>query len=115
MSLRKVYGGTPIGNESRCDTCAFARIIQGYSESEKVVICAAVEPALRVPFRVAECSSYEDKRLPDFLAMKQIAWPIRTKGACRTAGFILGAQLKKERESEQAGQKVVPAAASEDK
>src|SRR5260370_908191 len=38
MSLRKVYGGTPIGTESRCDTCTHARIIQGYAESERIII-----------------------------------------------------------------------------
>lgn len=112
--MRKVYGGTSIGKESRCDTCSFARIIQGHSETEKVVICAAVDPAIKVPFKVAECSSYEDKRLPDLREMKQISWQIRTKSAGRTAGFILGAPLKKERESEQAGQEVVPAASSKD-
>jgi hypothetical protein len=88
MSLRKVYGGTPVGNESRCDTCAHARIIQGYAESERIVFCDAMYPPTRIPFRVRECSMYEDRRLPDYAEMKEIAWEIRSKSAGRAAGFV---------------------------
>jgi hypothetical protein len=42
MGLRKVYGGTPVGSESRCDTCVQARIIQGYAESERIVFCTSL-------------------------------------------------------------------------
>jgi hypothetical protein len=88
MSLRKVYGGTPIGNESRCETCTNARIIQGYAESERIVYCDAMYPTTRIPFNVRECSMYEDKRLPDYENMKEIAWQIRTKSAGSVAGFV---------------------------
>src|SRR5713226_794239 len=88
MSLRKVYGGTPVGNESRCDTCVNARIIQGYAESERIVFCDAMYPPTRIPFRVRECSMYEDRRLPDYAEMKEIAWEIRSKSAGRAAGFV---------------------------
>jgi len=66
MSLRKVYGGTPIGSESRCDTCTHARIIQGYAESERIIICTGMYDPIRVPFKVMQCTDYEDRRLPDF-------------------------------------------------
>lgn len=89
MSLRKVYGGTPVGSESRCDTCASARIIQGYAESERIVFCDAMYPPTRVPFRVRECTMYEGKRLPDFDEMKEIAWQLRSKNAGTRAGFVL--------------------------
>src|SRR5262249_41532579 len=91
MSLRKVYGGTPVGNESRCDTCANARIIQGYAESERIVLCDAMYPATRVPFKVRDCSMYADRRLPDYEHLKKIAWEIRTKSAGAAAGFITAA------------------------
>src|SRR6478736_1253278 len=81
MSLRKVYGGTPIGNESRCDTCTHARIIQGYAESERIVICTGMYDPIRIPFKVMQCTDYEDRRLPDFENMKEIAWQIRSKSA----------------------------------
>lgn len=88
MSLRKVYGGTPIGNESRCTTCVNARIIEGYAESERLVFCDAMYPPTRVPFNVRQCSMYEDKRLPAYEEMKKFAWEIRTKSAGARAGFV---------------------------
>ena len=88
MSLRKVYGGTPIGNESRCTTCSNARIIEGYAESERMVFCDAMYPTTRIPFNVRQCSMYEDKRLPDYSEMQKIAWEIRTKSAGSIAGFV---------------------------
>lgn len=88
MSLRKVYGGTPIGSESRCDTCTHARIIQGYAESERIVICTGMYDPMRIPFKVMQCTDYEDRRLPDFDNMKEIAWQIRSKSAGSIAGFV---------------------------
>ena len=88
MSLRKVYGGTPIGNESRCDTCTHARIIQGYAESERIVICTGMYDPIRVPFKVMQCTDYADRRLPDYENMKEIAWQIRSKSAGSVAGFV---------------------------
>ncbi|HEV2961580.1 MAG TPA: hypothetical protein VG649_07130 [Candidatus Angelobacter sp.] len=90
MSLRKVYGGTPVGTESRCDTCAHARIIQGYAESERIVLCTSLFDPIRIPFKVSQCTDYEDRRLPDFQNMKDIAWEIRTKSAGHVTGFVTG-------------------------
>ena len=101
MSLRKVYGGTPIGNESRCDTCAHARIIQGYAESERIVICTGMYDPIRVPFKVMQCTDYEDRRLPDFDNMKEIAWQIRTKSAGNIAGFVTVPEAEHDEETEQ--------------
>ena len=88
MSLRKVYGGTPLGSESRCDTCTHARIIQGYAESEKIVFCNSLWDPIRIPFSVRQCSAYEDKRLPDIEDLEEIAWHLRSKSAGKRAGFI---------------------------
>ena len=85
MNYRKVYGGTPVGSESRCDTCTHANVIQGYAESERIVLCGAVEPSMRVPFKVAECSTYEDKRLPCYWQMEKIAWDLRSRATVHTA------------------------------
>ena len=116
MSLRKVYGGTPVGNESRCDTCANARIIQGYAESDRIVICAGLYDEFRVPFKVMQCTMYEDKRLPDVDEMKEVAWQIRSQSAGSIAGFVLLSDLAKpqaqDRMEEQPQE--VPAAASEE-
>lgn len=88
MSLRKVYGGTPVGTESRCDTCAHARIIQGYAESERIVLCTSLYDPIRIPFKVMQCTDYEDRRLPSYSDMKEIAWQIRSKSAGHEAGFV---------------------------
>lgn len=88
MSLRKVYGGTPVGNESRCDTCVYARIIQGYAESERLVLCAAVHPRIQITFKVMQCTDYEDRRMPSYPDMKEIAWQLRSKSAGHEAGFV---------------------------
>src|SRR5260370_14708879 len=89
MSLRKVYGGTPLDGGSRCDTCSNARIIQGYAESERFVFCDAIYPTARVPFKVSECSMYDDKRLPKLGDMRKLAWELRTKSAGSRAGFVV--------------------------
>ena len=98
MSLRKVYGGTPVGSESRCDTCSHARIIQGYAESERITFCDAMYDPIRIAFKVSECSDYEDKRLPTLEAMESIAWFLRTKSAGNVAGFVSAAEMKALRE-----------------
>ncbi len=88
MSLRKVYGGTPVGTESRCDTCTHARIIQGYAESERIVLCTSLYDPIRIPFKVLQCTDYEDRRLPSYKNLEEIAWQIRSKRAGSVAGFV---------------------------
>jgi hypothetical protein len=87
MDLRKVYGGTAIGQNSRCDSCVFARVIRGYSESECITLCDRLYEAIRIPFKVRECSDYIDKRLPRIEHLEDIAWIIRSKSAGNRAGF----------------------------
>ena len=87
MDLRKVYGGTAIGQDSRCDSCVFARVIRGYSESECITLCDRLYEAIRIPFKVRECSDYIDKRLPRIEHLEDIAWIMRSKSAGHRAGF----------------------------
>lgn len=94
MDLRKVYGGTPVGQASQCDTCVYARIIRGYSESEKITICDRIYEAIRIPFRVRECSDYVDKRLPCIEDLEEIAWQLRSKSAGKKAGFVAITELR---------------------
>jgi hypothetical protein len=112
MSLRKVYGGTPVGNESPCNSCANAQIIQGYSESERIVFCDATHPTIRVPFSVRQCSMYEDKRLPDVEDLEEIAWPLISKSAGHRAGFVLVSQAQVQSQQDEDGLQEIPAAAS---
>jgi len=88
MDLRKVYGGTSVGQESRCDTCVYSRIIRGYSQSEKITLCDRIFEPIRIPFPVRECTDYLDKRLPCVEDLEDIAWILRSKSAGKNAGFI---------------------------
>jgi hypothetical protein len=88
MDLRKVYGGTSVGQESRCDSCVYSRIIRGYSQSEKITLCDRMFEPIRIPFPVRECSDYVDKRLPCVEDLEDIAWLLRSKSAGKNAGFI---------------------------
>lgn len=92
-SLRKVYGGTPVGNESRCDTCVYARIIQGYGHNERITICDRLFQPIQIPFKVLECTDYADKRLPCVEDMEEIAWQLRSKSAGHGAGFVTVGEL----------------------
>src|SRR5437762_11743375 len=88
MGSIKVQNGTPVGNESMCTTCRYARIIKGFSESEEIVFCEVSYQSLRVPFRVRECSEYEDKRLPRRYDMEKIAYILLSKRIGRDIGFV---------------------------
>jgi hypothetical protein len=79
MDLRKVYGGTPVGQASRCDSCVYARIIRGYAQSEKITICDRLFEPIRIPFPVSECTDYLDKRLPCIEDLEQMAWELRSQ------------------------------------
>ena len=88
MDLRKVYGGTSVGQESRCDSCVYSRIIRGYSQSEKITLCDRMFEPIRIPFPVRECTDYLDKRLPCVEDLEDIAWLLRSKSAGKNAGFV---------------------------
>lgn len=90
-----------MGSESRCDTCSNARIIQGYAESEKIVICVGPFDQVRIPFKVMSCTMYDDKRLPDYDQLKEIAWDVRARGDGAKAGFVLASELEKQKHDEE--------------
>jgi hypothetical protein len=89
MDYRKVYGGTPRGNESRCDTCLYVRLIKGYADSERIVICDRYLEPIRIMFKVYECSDYVNRALPDVDELEKIAWELRPNvRPGRKAGFV---------------------------
>jgi hypothetical protein len=94
MDYRKVYGGTPVGNESCCDTCINARIVKGYAESERITICDLAYRSLVIPFKVRECSDYVDRRLPEFDQMEKIALDLSWVKSSRPAGFRNSAECE---------------------
>ena len=90
MSKGYVKGGTPVGTESLCRTCSWAHIMRGYRESELITICDDVQPNLVVPFKVYECSGYNDRNKPTWDQMKKLAIHV-SPGNPKPAGFRVGA------------------------
>ncbi|HXW55200.1 MAG TPA: hypothetical protein VEJ67_05585 [Candidatus Cybelea sp.] len=86
MEIR-VKNGTPIHGPSLCDTCSRAHIERGYSASEKVVICRAVDPAHEIKFPVRDCTDYIDRTRQTLWQMEQMAWVLTPRGPKRKAGF----------------------------
>ena len=115
MDLRKVYGGTPVGQASRCDSCVYARIIRGYAQSEKITICDRLFEPVRIPFPVSECTDYLDKRLPCIEDLEQMAWELRSKSAGKRAGFVFVRPSQEQDEPEVEAQPEEIPAASETK
>jgi hypothetical protein len=112
MDLRKVYGGTPVGQASRCDSCVYSRIIRGYAQSEKITLCDRLFEPIRIPFPVMECTDYLDKRLPCIEDLEQIAWELRSKSAGKKAGFrVAGIQADTQADAEPEQQPVEAPAA----
>ena len=104
MTVIKIRSGTPQGAESLCNSCYWAHIQRGFAESEEVVLCAFLRPARSVPFKVSQCTDYNDKRIPSKRDMEDIAWIIRTKDVNRAVGFAT-----KNEPNEEEGLEIVPA------
>src|SRR3954470_14351905 len=87
MDYRKVYGGTPVGTQSRCDSCSHSHVVKGYSAKELIVICEWAYPSVRIPFPVSDCSHYANGRLPDYEDLEKIALDLTRVKSART-GFV---------------------------
>ena len=77
-----------------CSTCRNARIIKGYSESEELIFCESFYPSRPIPFRVRECSEYDDRRLPRKYDMEKIAYILLSKKTGRDIGFVSPDEFK---------------------
>jgi hypothetical protein len=106
MTVIRIRSGTPQGTESLCNSCYWAHIQRGFAESEEIVLCAFLRHARLVPFKVSQCTDYNDKRIPSKRDMEEIAWIIRTKDVNRKMGF---AQKDEESEVEEGDVEIVPA------
>src|SRR5271165_5700132 len=87
MSVIRIRNGKPQVGESLCNSCYWSHIQRGFAESEEVILCAFLRPARLVPFKISQCTDYNDKRVPSKADMEEIAWIIRTKDVNRQVGF----------------------------
>lgn len=94
MNYRRVYGGTPVGEESICKTCCYSRLVKGYSMVERIMLCDRWGDPVRIPFKVMECSDYLDKRLPDVEDMEKMAYILQQRKNGHSAGFVKLSELR---------------------
>lgn len=90
MSAIYVKNGTPVDAQSKCASCLHAHILRGFRESEEVVYCTVTYgPALVVPFKVYECSSYLDRNRPTWKQMEELAIDVLplSSSSAKPAGF----------------------------
>src|SRR5271168_1959486 len=95
-----IRNGKPQVSESLCNSCYWAHIQRGFAESEEIILCAFLRPARLVPFKVSQCTDYNDKRVPSKADMEEIAWIIRTKDVNRPVGFTKKETNETEKEDE---------------
>ncbi len=73
---------------SRCTSCEHGHIMAGHRETEAIAYCTYVfSQVILVPFKVRDCSSYEDKGQPSWEQMKELALPIRETTTSKRTGF----------------------------
>jgi hypothetical protein len=93
MSRAYIKGGTPVGSESLCRTCAHAHIMTGYRESEMITACTDVNPNIVLPFKIYDCTGFEDKNRPNWQQMQELAInvatsPLKPVGFKTAPGFL---------------------------
>ena len=108
----RIKGGTPEEGTTLCVTCSYGLVRRGFSAAQEEIVCRATRPTERIPFRIRECSEYEDRRLPNLYSMQKIAWILLTKSAGRSIGFVTSDRFR-ELEGEDA--EVVPSTAYDEK
>jgi hypothetical protein len=88
MAKLHVRNGTPVGNKHLCKRCSWSQIVNGYRESDLLVVCTNTNPNMVVPFTVFDCSEFSDKHKPTWEQMNKLAIEIEpTRASARTRGF----------------------------
>jgi hypothetical protein len=59
-------------DDSLCGTCRNLAVVRGTGQREEIRKCTAGFGVLR--FKVRECSSYDDARVPHVYQLEQTAW-----------------------------------------
>ena len=92
----KIQGGTvQHGEPSLCVSCRHATVVQGPSLHDRIVDCGQLAGGRsRVPFPVASCTGYSDRRQPTLREMEDVAWVLRTDSRSKRIGFVQARDLK---------------------
>lgn len=87
MGKIHIKGGTPVGSVALCRTCSNAHILNGYRESEMMVVCTLTYPDFTVPFIVRECTGYNDRNRPNWKEMEKLAIDVAPVRISKRVGF----------------------------
>src|ERR1700758_1409384 len=94
----KIKGALPPEGETLCRKCRHAHIQRGFRESEESILCGFGTPLRAVPFKVAECTDFADRCVPERWEMERMALLITVPQARKPAGFRRGAGFAPESE-----------------
>jgi hypothetical protein len=84
----KIQGAPPQDGESLCQTCRYAHIQKGFRESEETVFCGYNDTGLRpIRFKVAACTDYTNRTVPNRWELEQMALLINVQPARKKTGF----------------------------
>jgi hypothetical protein len=96
----KIKGGLPPEGESLCKTCRWVHMQRGFRESEEAIFCNFAN--LRaVRFKVAECSDFESRMIPQRWELEKVALLINVPEARKPTGFRAVAGFAAQAEDEE--------------
>jgi len=87
----KIKWALPPEGETLCRTCRYAHMQRGFRESEETILCAFSTPLRALSFKVAECTDYADRGVPERWEMERLALLINVPPARKATGFGSGA------------------------
>jgi len=96
----KIKWALPPEGETLCRSCRHAHIQRGFRESEESILCGFGSPLRAVPFKVAECTDFADRGVPERWEMERMALLINVPQARKPTGFRSGVGFAAQEEDE---------------
>lgn len=97
----KIKWALPPEGEMLCRTCRHAHIQRGFRESEEAIFCGFGTPLRAIPFKVAECTDFAARCVPERWEMERMALLIQVPPARKPTGFRAGAGFAPQDEDEE--------------
>jgi hypothetical protein len=97
----KIKWALPPEGETLCRTCRHAHIQRGFRESEESILCGYSTPLRVVSFKVAQCTDYADRCVPERWEMERMALLINVPQARKPTGFRSGAGFAMQEEEDE--------------